>query len=229
MTWSTKPLGRRFLVAAVGLVLLLAWVGTDTAAAQEVSKKLERQIAHMEDIISDVLIESPNLLVSSGGPTFGIYVDGFGVILNLETSLVSSNHWRDGISFLRGIGRGRIVLYDDDDDYWDDEDWDDEDPDDEDDEAYKRWRDRRKARSERRYDRGIQELREALLESGDILDELADDEYVAIAVFLEDHRYFRRHRISRAFMKVKMSDLRAHADGRISYEELASRLVENVY
>ncbi len=231
MRHLTTPSKGRLLVAAAALLACWSLTGWSDATAQDVPRKLEREIFLMEEIISDVLIDSPYWLVSSGGPNHGIYIDGFGVLFSLEASLTSGSFWHDdgGWSLLRKLGWRRhsdriIIDLDDDDEYWDDEDYDDEDED-----AYDRYRSRRKERDERCYERGRGELREVLADTGDILSELNDQDYVAIAAFLEDHRYFRRNKLSRLFMKVKMGDLRAYHDDHISLEELESRIVVEEY
>jgi hypothetical protein len=216
---------RRWIAAASGLILALGLVAVDSAMAGDVSRRMERDINLMEEIVSDLLVESPYWLVSSGGPAYGVYVDGFGVIINFRASLVSGSSWsrkRHGFSILGGLFKDRIIIHDDDDDDYYDDDFDD-------DEEYEKWRDRRKRRESRCYEKGKQELYDLLTDVGDLLDELGDEEWVAMAVFLEDHRYFRKNKLSRLFLKVRAADMRALEAGRITTEEFTQRVVEDEY
>ena len=194
----------------------------------------------MEELVSDVLVDSPYWLVGWGGPNHGIYLEDVGVIFSFEASLVTSSRWHDddhGLRFLSRLGKN-IVFWDDHDDDWDD-DWDDddywldddedEDEDEEDREAYRKLRSHRTKRSERCYERGKRELREALAESAEILEELGDDDWVILAVALEDHRHFRRNHLSRLILKARMSDLRAYESGQIDAKQMSERMIEQEY
>jgi len=223
MLANSVRLGGRAVAALVALVALIGWVGMLPASAQEPQKKLQREIGMMEEIISDMLIDSPYWLVSSGGPNQGVYLPGYGVIFSWEASLTSGKWSGDSWSLLRGLGirkhRDRVILD------WDDEDWDD-DEDKDDDDAYDRWRSNRKKRDDRCYARGKEELREVLTDAGEMLSQLNDNDWVVLAVALDDHRYFRRHKLGQMVMRAKMSDLRAREAGSITAEQLATRIVE---
>jgi hypothetical protein len=224
-------LGGGTWVALATLVLFAGWAGVQSATAQEPSKKLQREIGLMEDIISDMLVDSPNWLVSSGGPNQGIYLASYGVIFSMEASLTGGQWSGNGSwSLLRSLGirshRGHVIVN------WDDEDWEDDDSsakkaDDED--AYDRWRANRKKRDDRCYARGKEELHEVLMDAGDMLTQLKDDDWVVLAVALSDHRYFRRNKLERLTVRAKMGDLRARAAGTINAEQLAARIVEEEF
>ncbi len=228
MRIHTPGPGGRAVGALMALVVMIGWVGLDGAGAQEPQKKLQREIGRMEDVISDMLIDSPYWLVSSGGPNQGIYLPGYGVAFSLDASLTSGKWSGNSWSLLRGLGirkHGERVIVN-----WDDDDWDDEDDDAEsDDDTYDRWRANRKKRDDRCYARGKEELREVLADAGGMLSQLQDDDWVVLAVSLDDHRYFRRNKLERLVMRAKMGDLRARDAGRITTEQLATRIVEEEY
>jgi hypothetical protein len=224
--------GGRTVVALATLVLFAGWVGLQPVSAQEPPKKLQREIGLMEDIISDMLVDSPYWLVSSGGPNQGVYLPSYGIVFSLQASLTSGQGSGNNWSLLQGLGIHRHkdhVIVD-----WDDEDWEDEDDakagdDKSNDDAYDRWRANRKKRDDRCYTRGKEELREVLMDAGEMMTQLADGDWVVLAVALEDHRYFRRSRIDQLVLRAKMGDLRARQAGSITDEQLTARIVEEVY
>lgn len=180
----------------------------------------------MEKIVDQILLDSPNFLVSGGRNARGVFIEEFGVILTFEASLVDT-----------------------DDFDWDFEDWggyeiEDEDgqkvivipkrqrdklnlDDDEDDGG--NWRSRREKREARLYSAGKQEMREAIIDYGDTLSRLKDDHWVAIAAFLRNAEYFTNERISRYILKARMRDVRAYASGDIDEDALVERMIEEEY
>lgn len=225
------------LAMTLATLLAVVLVSGTVVQAQDVPKKLERQMRIVEALVSDVLIDSPYWLVSSGGHVNSFYQKDLGVVVTLEASLVGGDsniylgdHFALGDIRVERHG-GRVVVFSDDDDdwYWEDDDDEDEDIDEDDDELSKKWRSRRMQRSESRYEKGKEELREALIDYGESLAGLKDDETVMFVTYLNDHRYFRKNKISRLMLKAKVKDLRARADGDISFDEMNSRIVEEVY
>lgn len=226
------------LALALATLMAVVLISGTVAQAQDVPKKLRRQMHIVEALLSDVLIDSPYWLVSSGGHVNSFYQEDFGVIVTLEASLVGgdSNIFLSDRFSLGGVrverhGDRVIVFGDDDDDwYWEDDDDDyDDDADDDDDALSKKWRSRRMRRSEDRYEKGKEELREALIDYGESLAGLSDNQTVMFVTYLDDHRYFRKNKISRLILKAKVQDLRARGDGNISLDEMNSRIVEEVY
>ena len=225
------------LAIALGTLLAVVLISSTTADAQDVPKKLKRQMHIVESLLSEVLIDSPYWLVNSGGHVNGFYQDEYGAIFTLEVSLVGGDsNFFFGDKFSLGSVRveshgNRVVVYNDDEDddiYWEDED-DDDDDDDEDDALSKKYRSRRLRSSARRYEKGKAELRETLIDYGESLAGLKENQWVTIAACLSDHRYFRDNKISRLILKAKVKDLRAHGDGNITFDEMNSRIVEEVY
>jgi predicted GNAT family N-acyltransferase len=77
------------------------------------------------------------------------------------------------------------------------------------------------------YEKGRQELIDALADYGETLTALRDDQWVAIAAFLKDNDYFRDRSISRLVIKARMRDLRA--SDQLSREALLARIVVEEY
>ncbi len=249
MNHTSRRSGGRLAGIALGLILLTTWVAVASAVAGGVSKRLKRQVSVMEAVLSEVLIESPNLLVSGGGPVFGVYLEEFGVVFGLEASLVETSRFNlpNFLSRYRveTDDGGLVTIYipgdeDEDEDYVEydelDEDYDDEEYEDEgvDDATLRilsrRARsNRRGKRDARRYEGGKEELLEALIDYGETLSALSNDQSVAIAAYLTDSSYFRDRKISRLVIKAKMSDLRANSEGKLSEEKLLERIVTEEY
>jgi hypothetical protein len=216
------------VVIAAGLILTTGWVQNATFAQDEhVSDRLKRQINLMEEIIDEVLIESPYLLIFGGDPTHGIYLDEFGVLFAFEASLVDKDwEWSD-FPWIRNKFRietedGKIIIYKGDDD-------DDDEIVIEGDEDIEDWLKDKEAHEMKTYESGKTELIDVLTDYGETLTRLRDNHWVAIAAFLRDTEYFRSRKISRLILKAKMSDLRAHAQDRITRDELLTRIVEEEY
>jgi len=208
----------------VGLILTLVF--TQTTLATEVDRKLAREIRISEAFISDMLVESPNWLVSWGGPNYGTYLDGYGVIFHFEASLVSDQHiniGKKGIFGLKNLGKDIFIWSDDEDDEELEELLED------DDEAYEKYKEKKKKRSERMYARGKEELKEVLLDAGDVMNSLPASDWVTLVVILDDNKFFRKNKLDRFILKAKVSDLNAHASGQISEEQLFARMVEEEY
>jgi hypothetical protein len=222
MRTNGRRLLRAIAPALVAVVCLAAWAGPGQAQAGESRKKLHREIRVVEELFNDVLIDSPNWLVSAGGPAHVAYVDGIGLIIGFDASLVG----RDTITIgrhhglLRLLG-GAVVIRDD---------GDDEDEDEGDDNAGKFWASRHEKRDERRYTRGKEELREAIFDCADALTQVQDEDWVVVTVCLdEDDDYFDERGVSRYILKIKARDLRAAADANLTPEQMAARLTEIEY
>jgi len=79
------------------------------------------------------------------------------------------------------------------------------------------------------YAAGKEELIDALLDYGETLTALDDDQWVAIAVFLGENDYFQREELSRLVLKVRMRHLRDYAAAHTSREELIEQMVVEEY
>ncbi|MBZ0267804.1 hypothetical protein K8I85_06580 [bacterium] len=217
--WPVRELWIAIIALVAGFLVTEAF-----AVEAPSSRKMSRQIDVMERIIDQVLIDSPNFLVSGRGNTRGLYIGDYGTVFTFSASLVNKGkNWSfdfgEGFKVLKEGDRNIIVLPDDD-----------VDPDDIDlDEDEDRGLSRTDRQQERLYRRGKAELVDLFLDYGDTMTTLENGEWVAIVAFLRDSSYFADQRISRLLLKAKIDDLRAYAAEKISEEELVKRIVEEEY
>jgi len=184
-------------VLAAAAVILAA--GRSPVRAAD-SDKIDRQIEIFEKVVDAMLVDSPNFLVSSGDPSTGHYLEDRGAVFSFRTSLVGE--WDDGGDWWRWL-RTR-----DDDDDDDDREW---------------IRDKDLKRQERRYERGKVEISEMLLDFGELLTGLGDNEVIEVRAKLRG-AYFRENDLRRFAATVKMADVRAYSAGTISEEEALKRI-----
>jgi hypothetical protein len=235
---TTFPRVRRPRIRSCIPVLAIALLttglqATAPAAAGTLDKKLQKKMAVMEMVIDEVLRESPNLLIWGSEPTSSIYLDEFGVVFNFEASLVSKDKdeelglaglkYLDALRGLRVEREGdRIVVYRDENE--------DGKPDADSDstklETLLKDRDQREAA---RYEDGKKELLEVLLDYGDTLDQLRDDQFVALTAFFKSHEFFEQREMSRLVLKARVSDLKQMGDGKISRQQMRDRIVIEEY
>jgi len=202
--------------------LLVGLLAGDAAAGPR--SKEARQIRLFEHIVDEMLVDSPNWLVQGRHEARGVYVQGDGAIFTFDASLVGSGWggWDGGHKWWN---------------FWDDDDhdrviiigkdrWDDDDEDDDGDRRSRRddYYDREMKRQERRYERGKAEIVEMIVDFGDVLSVLADDEFLQIEAFLERADYFYEKDLDQLSMRVKMSDVRAYADGKIDEKALVEKI-----
>jgi len=190
------------------------------------SRKMSRQIDVMEKIVDQVLIDSPNFLVSGRGNTRGLYIENYGVVFTFSASLVNKGKgWNfdfgEGFKVLRQDGKDVIVIEPDEKDKGKDKDSEKDVED--------MLSDREDRVQERLYKRGKAELVDVFLDYGDTLTTLEKGQWVAIVAFLRDSSYFSDQHISRLALKAKIEDLRAYASEKISEEEMVKRIVEEEY
>jgi hypothetical protein len=214
----------------IAIVALMAGFLVSEAFAVEppASRKMMRQIDVMERIIDQVLIDSPNFLVSGRGTTRGLYIEDYGAVFTFSASLVhKGKNWNfdfsNGFKLMDDNGR-RVIVVDPDEDV-DPDDIDAALDDEEDDSGMSR----SERQEERLYRRGKAELVDLFLDYGDTLTTLEDGQWVAIVAFLKDSSFFTDQRISRLALKAKIDDLRAFSSEKISEKELVKRIVEEEY
>ncbi len=97
----TKQMTRFLTFGAIGVALALANQVT-VAEAQNVDRKIAKQISIMEKIIDEAMVESKYALVQSTHPTHGIYLEGYGPVFSIEIGLVDSEWWWDNHSIFKG-------------------------------------------------------------------------------------------------------------------------------
>lgn len=215
---------------ALGVTLLIV-PAVATAQDAAVPKRLDRKINVMEKVLNEVLRESPHWLVGGGGDyTRSIYLDEFGVIFSFDASLV--NHDIDGVnidfeglSFLQDLKNIRIERDGDKVVVFRDTDKDGEqDKEEEKGLTIEELREKREKREADRYEQGKDELIETLLDYGDTLTELRNDQYVAIAAFLENISLLEEDEITHLLIQAKVNDLRQLGEGTITRDQMLSRI-----
>lgn len=226
---------RRYRALSAGLAILASLTTVPASADGTLTHKLKRKISVMEKIIDEVLEESPYLLIRTDDPAHGLYLDEFGVLFTVEASLVSEDFLDiDGLSFLRGLrdlriesDGDRIIIMPGDDEDEDEDEYDEEISS----EAMtlEDLRARRTLREDQRYERGKEELIDALIDYGETLTELRDDQWIALAAFLEGHDFFRTNKMSRLLLKLEMKDLRRISREQLSVEEARGFVVIEEY
>jgi hypothetical protein len=215
-------------IAIAGAVCAAARAGDASATDPPANRKMHRQIEVMEQIIDQVLIDSPNFLVRGRDNARGMFVKELGLIFTFEASLIEKDHdfWKsftksEGFEIKEDDG-GRIIIIPkaDHGDTVDAE------------EVQRRadtLKDRQDSRQERLYLRGKTEIVDVLLDYGDTLTTLEDNQWIAIVAYLTDSEYFAQNRFSRLILKAKVKDLREYAAEKLSEEEMIKRIVEEEY
>lgn len=216
--WAARETWIAIGALAAGLLVSKAF-----AVEPPASRKMERQIDVMEKIVDQVLIDSPNFLVSGRGNTRGLYIDNYGVVFTFSASLVNKGKsWNfdfgEGFKILKEDGKHVIVI-----------DPDAEEVEDEDADLAEEVSERVDRVQERLYKRGKAEIVDVFLDYGDTMTTLEKGQWVAIVAFLRDSSFFSDQHISRLALKAKIDDLRAYAAEKISEEEMVKRIVEEEY
>jgi hypothetical protein len=222
------PRGALALAAA-----LLITPAVATAQDEAVPKRLDRKINVMEKVLNEVLRESPHWLVGGGGDyTRSVYLEEFGVIFSFDASLVDQDmHGVDidleGLSFLEDLKNIRIEQDGDKVIVFRDSDKDGEQDKDQEEEkglTVEELREKRQKREADRYEQGKDELIETLLDYGDTLTELRNDQFVAITAFLENIDLLEEDDITHLIIQAKVSDLRQLGDGALTREQMLTRI-----
>ena len=244
------PWKRRLLGALVAVMTLVGFAGLAFSAPPEGSVKVMRQVRIMEGIIDKVLLDSPNFLVHSGNNTHGLYIPEYGAIFTFEASLTSGMFGIDNLSFTipqfevktDDDGNKTIVMKNVEKAKKDAEkakqhaaqakadalaqaesegapstpeppgssDGDESD-------------------SAQLYQKGKQELIQAILDYGETLTQLKSGQWIAVAAFLQNDSYFEKNKLSRLVVKAKIDDLRSFSGGTIDEQSMRSRVMVEEY
>lgn len=191
--------------------------------------KMERQIEVMEKILDQVLIDSPNFLVSGRGNARGLWVPEFGIIMTFDAALLEKDkdwHFDFGKGFrIEKDEKGRqVIILDEDGEVLT-----------EDIRGALEEKEKESRRSQpdspqdRLYKRGKAEIVDTLLDYGDTISALPAGKWLAIVAFLKDTRYFDERGLSRLVLKAKIDDLRAYTGGKLNEQEMVKRIVEEEY
>jgi len=196
--------------AALALPAVLAGGPGDT--------KIHRQIGVMEKIIDKVLLDSPNFLVHGGENTRGLYLEEVGALFTFDASLTNADF--DVKGYLKSLGQRFETRTDEDGNtviiLKNDKKKGDEDEEDEPDALENLPGDT--------FDRGREELIQTLLDYGETLTSLQDNQSIIIAAFVQGAELARGRGVSQVVLRARMADVRAHADGKLSEREMRSRV-----
>jgi hypothetical protein len=209
-------------VAVLGLVAVTA------TAAEDSASRLDRKVRVMERVLDEVLIQSPNVMVSSGGVTRGLVLDGYGALFTLDAR-VGTDYFmalpaaplppKPGEGTETEIIIAPRVRHRGDTGEIEVESWDE-------------WREESKEKHAEQYKEFKSELIDALIDYGATLTELANDDWVAVAAFLDSRVLFRGSEGlfgggggGRLVVKVKMGDLRKYASGSLSRDAVIGKVV----
>lgn len=226
---------RRLWLGALAVLLIGSAASDALAQDRSVSRKVQKQIGVMEQILDQVLIDSPNFLVPGRGNARGIYLEEFGVLLTFEASLVQRDwddwNWKNEFKIEKDEHGDRVIIIPDPDEHASNEDEDEEDYEhDEDDEDSDSHRDnRRRPNEERLYEGGKLEIEDMILDYGSTLATLDDASWIGVAAFLKDSDYFLDNRISRLVIRARMKDIRDYESGDLSEDEMRAKLVQEEY
>lgn len=231
---NTVGRSRRFawaIGAGAGLLILIgAATVTRTKAGEPVGwDSMKRDVERLEEDLDDLLLDSPNFLVSGRDDAHGIYIDEVGLILTFDASLVGSN-WNGSRSWSWNgfeMHRGHVVIRDLGD--LDDEEDEDRDRSDRDRSDRESRRDRDRSRESRRFERGKEELVDFMIDSKDMVGDLRGDQWLMVVACMRDSRYLDREEISRVVVKARVADLKAHDSGGLSAEALRGKITIEEY
>ena len=224
------------VLVAVGLGLL----AREAFGVEPPPGKMEKQIEVMERIMDQVLIDSPNFLVSGRGNARGLWVPEFGIIMTFDASLLEKDKdWNFDFDFSKGFkvetdSKGRkVIILDEDGNVLKGDELGSATK-----EVVRKAleRDKKKERlaadgsvQDRLYKRGKAEIVDALLDYGDTISALPAGKWLAIVAFLKDARYFDERGLSRLVLKAKIDDLRAYGAEKLTEQEMVKRIVEEEY
>lgn len=204
----------RRLPAALGVlagVLATVFLPASSPAAPRTDRR-DKEIRIMERALDDMLVESPNFLVRSSEPTNGIYLEGRGAVFTFKTGLYTSS-WRsddDGWHWFRHDDT-RVIVIDGDGDGGTVR-------------SGKDWRRQQLPEEERLYAAGKDEIVDTLLDFGQVLSALGDDDWLEVRARLRGAEYFHEHDINILRVRVKMRDVRDYLDGRLDRDAVRDRI-----
>lgn len=207
------------------------------------SKRVLREITVLEKVIDEMLLDSKNLLIyTAGGVTHGLYMDEFGVLFSFEASLVDRNDdmsWPEsweGFSF-ETDDKGNVVIK---------KNKGKKSPPEPPNAPVapvppkpgknpksaptpRAWMDKQAGKQATLYEAGKVEIIDTLMEYGESMNSLRDNQWLCFAAFLKNSDFFVEKRISRLVVKARMSDLRSYAQGRIDKKQMLAKVVEEEY
>lgn len=221
---------RCFLALSLAVALLASVAGL--AAADEVTAKMVRQMGVMEKILDKLLLDSQNFLVRGGNNARGLYIPEFGALFTFEASLTDGMYYFN--KYMKGIGEGFEVSTDKDGNQViklkknKNRDREEDSADSEEPKEPKEPDESDEERSERVYREGKEELMQMLLDYGETLTAMPDDQWIGVAAFM-DSNFLKDSGLTHLFIRARMSDLRAFGNSRLSAEEVKAKIVVDEY
>lgn len=275
---ALRALGPAALAVCV-LALVLAFIFAVASAfaqptAAEPNRRVHRGITAMERAIDEMLVDSPNFLVSGRDNTRGVYIDAYGALFTFDATLINKDwdfdfdqDWSgfdfevkeegDKIVIYRGKGKNKekigetpapeIVEFRGRD--GDAEAPEAPEPPETPEARARAEHDREKAdrlreevararrnarkqganREEKLYERGKQEMIDFLLDYGDAIEALRDNQSIEIVAYFRDHEYFEARDFSHFSVRAKVGDLRAYANGTLTEAAMIAKIEKTEY
>jgi hypothetical protein len=208
-----------FVVAAL-MVAVLGLMAVSATAADDAASRLDRKVRVMERVLDEVLVQSPNVMVSSRGVTRGLVLEEYGALFTFEASLGTE-------MFVFAVPEPPAVSSGEDD----------EDhiivapsrPNRPGRESWAEWEDWQGKSDEKRaeqYGAFKSEMIEAIVDYGVTLTELGDDQWLAVVAFLGGRPLLGSEESGgRVMFKIKMRDLRQHSAGNLSRDAVKGRVI----
>lgn len=228
-------------LTAAGILIARA----ETATSGDPESRLQRQVRVMEKGIEDMLVESPNFLVTGGGRTRGIVVDGYGAIFSFDASLTlpgwEADHRGWGFGSWFGPRGSRIIVRKGHGDGDADISIDGSDIVVEEGKVYsvdadgKKHRlsgddgtvmDEKSYREEqgKKYERAKAELVQALLDYGETLKALPAGTSVQVVACFSDLELPGDRKIEQFSVTARTDDLRSYGEGKITESQMRDRV-----
>jgi hypothetical protein len=204
----------KIIITAALMIGLLGLLMVMSAEAE--TGRLDRKIKVMERVLDEILVQSEHIVVGHGNTARGLLLDEFGALFVIEGSLGANEFIIGSGATVWTIGEDRLLRSMAEPappkGGHDEVDW----------EKMKEEAEKKKAENFKALKR---ELSEALVDYGATLTELADDQWVAIALFLGERAFLGAEDGERVVLKIKMSDLRRHASGSLSTDAAVNKVV----
>jgi hypothetical protein len=235
---SSKACGIHNTMARIALTAALVFalsglVGAWCAPPDGHSDRMARKMNVLEKIFDEVLRESPHVFVSGSGASRGLLLDGYGALFTFEGSLsggrlgnMAFGNYNLARSYFGNSGGGEYEVVapspprppkEGEEDVRVPESLEDLATD---------WETKREERREeaRKNLAGLKiELTETLLDYGGTLGELADDQWVVVAAFLDGFGH-DGDGPEQLVLKVRMRDLRQYSAGQLSLDQARGKV-----
>jgi len=238
---SPAPALRTAALLAPALALLVSIVPAalsstvdDPLPGSSPHKKVNRQISVFARMIDDALIESDYALVTRGRNTVGAYVPGQGAVFAFRFSLVDSPQ----LASLKLQALDRLAELNDLDIYLRHDgdvlvepkgaEKDRKESDEDKEEKVKALNDKLAAKRALSYVRVKEELAGFCAEYGEMLDAIPGNEWVTLVARTSDGPWGEK-KITMLILRVRMSDLRERAEGRIDDAAFRKRIQVEEY